>query len=95
YLSTTGVYGDRAGGPVTESDPLAQVGERGRRRVAAEAAWAALGLRLHRFRLAGIDGPGRSPLDSVRAGRAHRVVKAGQLFSRIHVEDVATVLEAS
>ncbi len=95
YLSTTGVYGDRGGAPVTETDALTPTGERGRRRVAAETGWAALGLPLHRFRLAGIYGPGRSPLDSVRAGRAHRAVKPGQLFSRIHVEDVASVLAAS
>jgi nucleoside-diphosphate-sugar epimerase len=95
YLSTTGVYGDRAGGWVDETATLAPVGERGRRRVAAEAGWRALGLPLHIFRLAGIYGPGRSALDAVRAGRAQRIDKPGQVFSRIHVDDLAAVLEAS
>ena len=95
YLSTTGVYGDRAGGWVDEAGALAPVGARGRRRVAAEAGWRALGLPLHIFRLAGIYGPGRSALDTVRAGRAQRIDKPGQVFSRIHVEDLASVLAAS
>ena len=95
YLSTTGVYGDRAGGWVDERSDLAPSGERGRRRVAAEAAWLALRQKAHLFRLAGIYGPGSSALDTVRAGRARRVVKPGQVFSRIHVEDIAQVLEAS
>lgn len=99
YLSTTGVYGDRDGGWVDETGALTPSGERGRRRVEAEAGWLALhrrhGLPVHLFRLAGIYGPGRSQLDSVAAGRARRIVKPGQVFSRIHVEDIATVLEAS
>jgi len=95
YLSTTGVYGDRAGGWVDETSALEPVGERGRRRVAAEADWRALGLPLHIFRLAGIYGPGRSALETVRAGRAQRIDKPGQVFSRIHVDDIAAVLAAS
>ncbi len=95
YLSTTGVYGDRAGGWVDETSTLQPVGARGRRRVAAEAGWRALGLPLHIFRLAGIYGPGRSALDTVRTGRAQRIDKPGQVFSRIHVADIAAVLEAS
>ncbi len=99
YLSTTGVYGDRDGGWVDEDSALEPSGERGRRRVEAEAAWLALGERhglpVHLFRLAGIYGPGRSQLDSVAAGTARRILKPGQVFSRIHVEDIATVLEAS
>ncbi len=95
YLSTTGVYGDRAGGWVDEASPLEPTGERGRRRVEAERGWLALGLPVHLFRLAGIYGPGRSALDTVRSGRARRIVKPGQVFSRIHVADIATVLEAS
>ncbi|SIO48728.1 Nucleoside-diphosphate-sugar epimerase [Rhodovulum sp. ES.010] len=95
YLSTTGVYGDHDGGWVDESTPLSPTTSRGQARVAAEAAWAALGLPLHIFRLAGIYGPGRSPLDRVRAGTARRIVKPGQVFSRIHVEDIAQVLAAS
>jgi nucleoside-diphosphate-sugar epimerase len=97
YLSTTGVYGDRDGDWVDETQPLAPTGERGQRRVEAEAAWAALlpGVPVHLFRLAGIYGPGRSALDTVRAGRAQRVVKPGQVFSRVHVDDIAQVLAAS
>jgi nucleoside-diphosphate-sugar epimerase len=99
YLSTTGVYGDTGGAIVDETAPLRPTGARGRRRVAAEAAWRALaataGPPLHIFRLAGIYGPGRSALDAVRAGAAKRIAKPGQLFSRIHVEDIASVLEAS
>jgi nucleoside-diphosphate-sugar epimerase len=96
YLSTTGVYGDHRGGWVDENSPLEPSGERGRRRVAAEAAWLALlGLPMHLFRLAGIYGPGRSALDTVREGRARRIDKPGQVFSRIHVDDIAAVLLAS
>jgi nucleoside-diphosphate-sugar epimerase len=99
YLSTTGVYGDRAGGWVDESSALQPTGERGRRRCAAEAAWLALwqqhGVPVHLFRLAAIYGPGRSALDQVRSGTARRIDKPGQVFSRIHVEDIAAALEAS
>jgi nucleoside-diphosphate-sugar epimerase len=95
YLSTTGVYGDHKGGWVDETAPLTPATARGRARVAAEADWAALGLPLHIFRLAGIYGPGRSPLDKVRDGTARRIVKPGQVFSRIHVDDIAQVLAAS
>jgi nucleoside-diphosphate-sugar epimerase len=63
--------------------------------VAAEAAWAATGLPVHVFRLAGIYGPGRSAFDRLRAGTAQRVTKRGQVFSRIHVDDVGQVLAAS
>jgi nucleoside-diphosphate-sugar epimerase len=99
YLSTTGVYGDRQGGWVDETGALTPSGERGRRRLEAERGWLALGER-HRipvqlFRLAGIYGPGRSALDTVRSGDAKRIIKPGQVFSRIHVADIATVLEAS
>jgi nucleoside-diphosphate-sugar epimerase len=95
YLSTTGVYGDRDGGWVDEDSPLLPTGERGRRRVAAERAWLGLGLPLHIFRLAGIYGPGRNALETVKSGRARRIDKPGQVFSRIHVEDIVQVLEAS
>ena len=99
YLSTTGVYGDRAGGWVDEEAPLLPTGERGRRRVAAEAQWLDLrrrhGSPVHVFRLAGIYGPGRNALDAVRSGGAQRIVKPGQVFSRIHVTDIARVLRAS
>ena len=99
YLSTTGVYGDRGGGWVDEASPTEPTTERGRRRLAAEEGWRALagrsGLPLHVFRLAGIYGPGRSQLETVKRGTARRVVRDGQVFSRIHVEDVAGILEAS
>ena len=96
YLSTTGVYGDRQGGWVDEKSALTPSGERGRRRVEAERAWLRLsGLPIHIFRLAGIYGPGRSAFDSLRAGRAQRIDKPGQVFGRIHVEDIARVLRAS
>jgi nucleoside-diphosphate-sugar epimerase len=99
YLSTTGVYGDRDGGWVDETEQLRPTGERGRRRVAAEAAWLDLwhsrGVPVHIFRLAGIYGPRRSAFDALRAGTAKRIDKPGQVFSRIHVEDLARVLIAS
>ena len=95
YLSTTGVYGDHGGDWVDESAPLAPSTRRGEARVKAEAAWAALGLPLHIFRLAGIYGPGRGPFAKVRNGTARRIIKEGQVFSRIHVEDIAATVFAS
>jgi len=95
YLSTTGVYGDRGGDWVDEQAELRPAGERGARRVAAEAGWRALGLPLHIFRLPGIYGPGRSVLDAVRQGTARRIEQPGQVFSRIHVADLAQALAAS
>lgn len=99
YLSTTGVYGDHAGGLVTEDTPLTPNTERGERRLEAETQWLNLWrndhLPVHIFRLAGIYGPGRNQLLSLLDGTAKRVIKPGQIFSRIHVEDIATVLEAS
>jgi nucleoside-diphosphate-sugar epimerase len=99
YLSTTGVYGDRGGAWVDEDAALVPSGERGRRRVAAEAQWQDLwrrtGVPVHIFRLAGIYGPGRSAFDTLRAGTAQRIDKPGQVFSRIHVGDLAQVLAAS
>ncbi len=99
YLSTTGVYGDHGGGLVTEETPLTPKTERGHKRLLAETQWLDLwrthGLPVHIFRLAGIYGPGRNALLSLLEGTAKRVIKPGQVFSRIHVADIATVLEAS
>jgi nucleoside-diphosphate-sugar epimerase len=94
YLSTTGVYGDRGGDWVDEDSPLEPNTDRGRRRLAAEEEWVAL-CHAHLFRLAGIYGPGRNQLVSLRDGSAKRIIKPGQVFSRIHVDDVAGVLAAS
>ena len=96
YLSTTGVYGDRNGGWVDENSDLRPETERGHRRVEAERAWQQIpALPLHIFRLAGIYGPGRGPFAKVRNGTAQRIIKPGQVFSRIHVDDIAQVLAAS
>ena len=96
YLSTTGVYGDHDGNWVDEDTPLTPSTKRGRARVTAEARWQAIpDLPLHIFRLAGIYGPGRGPFAKVRAGTARRIIKQGQVFSRIHVEDIAQALELS
>ena len=99
YLSTTGVYGDHDGGWVDEETPLSPSTKRGQQRVEAEAAWQTLaaetGLPLHIFRLAGIYGPGRGPFAKVRRGTARRIIKQNQVFSRIHVDDIAQVVAAS
>jgi len=96
YLSTTGVYGDHQGAWVDETTPLTPSTRRGKLRVAAEAEWQAIpDLPLHVFRLAGIYGPGRGPFAKVRQGTARRIIKPGQVFSRIHVDDIAQVLDAS
>lgn len=96
YLSTTGVYGDHQGGWVDEMTPLTPSTARGQARVAAEAAWQSIpDLPVHVFRLAGIYGPDRGPFAKVRNGTARRIIKQGQVFSRIHVEDIASGLELS
>lgn len=86
YLSSTGVYGDARGAWVDEHAPVGQ----GRRtaRAAADQDWLALGARV--FRLPGIYGPGRSALDRVRTGAAHKVDMPGQIFSRVHVDDIVS-----
>ena len=99
YLSTTGVYGDHGGDWVDEATvPLPDL-ERSARRLEAEQNWLVMheryGLPVHVFRLAGIYGPGRGVLEQIRSGRAKRIVKPGQVFSRIHVDDIVQVLEAS
>lgn len=99
YLSTVGVYGDHDGAWIGENAALNAVQERSLRRVEAERSWLAFGeitgKTVQVFRLAGIYGPGRSAIDRLRSGRARRIVKPGQVFNRIHVEDIAGVLEAS
>jgi len=99
YLSTTGVYGSRDGDWVDENSARRPGCARSQRRVAAEDGWLALGEKisaaLQIFRLAGIYGPGRSAFDQIAAGRAKRVHRTGQVFSRIHVDDIVRVLEAS
>ncbi|MFN3609738.1 MAG: SDR family oxidoreductase [Hyphomonas sp.] len=95
YLSTTGVYGDLNGGWVTEWSPVNPGSARGAARVKAEGQWLArTGGRARLVRLPGIYGPGRSAFDRLREGTAQRIVKPGQVFSRIHVDDIASGLEA-
>lgn len=99
YLSTVGVYGDHKGAWVDEDSPTAPISERSLRRLEAEQAWfefgADTGKRVEVFRLSGIYGPGRSVLDSLRAGTARCIVKPGQVFNRVHVDDIARVLAAA
>ena len=99
YLSTTGVYGDRGGGWVFETSPLAARSIEGVRRVGAEGDWlaagATLGVPVAVFRLPGIYGPGRSAFERLRDGTARRLVKPGQVFSRIHVDDLVRALMAA
>ena len=99
YLSTTGVYGDRRGGWVFEGSRLSAQSVEGARRVGAERDWLevgrGMGLTVAVFRLPGIYGPGRSAFDRLRAGEARRIVAPGQVFSRIHVDDLAAGLDAS
>lgn len=94
YLSTTGVYGDRRGGWVAEWTEPSPKTERAKRRRKAELAWQAEVPEARLVRLPGIYGPGRSAFDRLRDGRAQRIVKAGQVFSRIHVDDIASGLKA-
>lgn len=93
YLSTTGVYGDHQGGWVDEDTPCTPGNTRGKWRVQAEHQWLDHGA--HIFRLAGIYGPGRGPFSKVRNGTARRIIKPGQVFGRIHVDDIAQVVVAS
>lgn len=99
YLSTTGVYGDCRGEWVDESSPTHAIDERVRKRIEAEQQWLSLASThrtpVHLFRLAGIYGPDNSQIDRIKAGTARRIVKAGQYFSRIHVDDIVTTLLAS
>ncbi|WP_171210318.1 MULTISPECIES: SDR family oxidoreductase [unclassified Ruegeria] len=96
YLSTTAVYGDHQGRWVDETTLATPTAERGRWRLRAEEQWASIpALPLHIFRLAGIYGPGRGPFSKLRKGGLRRIIKPGQVFSRIHVDDIAQVLAAS
>lgn len=97
YLSSTGVYGDRGGEWVDETTAPRPASPRTERRVAAERAWQAFAghCAVDVFRLAGIYGPGRSVFDDLRAGRARRIIKPGQVFSRIHRDDIADAVLAA
>ena len=95
YLSTTVVYGDHDGAWVDEDSPPRNPSARGQKRLAAEAAWQALGLPLHIFRLAGIYGPGRNALDKAERGQSRIIDKPGQVFSRIHRDDIVDALLTS
>ncbi|MEZ5899247.1 MAG: SDR family oxidoreductase [Hyphomicrobiaceae bacterium] len=99
YFSTVGVYGDAAGGWVSEDNEARPKSDRGKRRLAAEQSWQALGQlsgkRVDVFRLPGIYGPGRSAIEDVLGGTARRLVKPGQVFNRIHVEDIAGAVIAA
>ncbi|MEM6625770.1 MAG: SDR family oxidoreductase [Pseudomonadota bacterium] len=93
FLSSTGVYGDLGGGWAFEETPIAPLSVEAKRRAIAEKQWLEVGA--HVFRLPGIYGPGRSAFDRLRAGRARRIVKPGQVFSRAHVDDIADALARS
>src|SRR6185437_12770964 len=99
YLSTVGVYGDWQGNWVDEDSPTRPISERSLRRLQAEHAWSRFGCdtarRVEIFRLAGIYGPGRSVIDNLRSGTARRIAKPGQVFNRIHVDDIARTLAAA
>ncbi len=99
YLSTVGVYGDRGGAWVDETTPALPVSARGRARLTAEQAWQDLGARrgiaVAVLRLAGIYGPGRNALTQIARGDARRIVKPGQVFNRIHVDDIAQAIDAA
>ncbi len=99
YLSTVGVYGNHDGGWVDEDTPVNPGNARSHYRAKAEQAWLAFGaandLAVHIFRLAGIYGPGQNQLVQLAKGTARRVIKAGQVFNRIHVEDIARAVDAS
>lgn len=99
YLSSTGVYGDHQGQWVDETSDCRPTSASGILRMQAEQAWLSLAgeqqLPLHIFRLAGIYGPGRNPLQRINSGKQSSLFKEGQVFSRIHVDDIVAVLMAS
>ena len=99
YLSTVGVYGDHGGAWVDETSACRPVSKRSLLRLAAEHAWerfsAEAGVPVAIVRLAGIYGPGRGPFQKVRSGTARRIIKPGQMFNRIHVDDIAAIVAAA
>jgi len=99
YLSTVGVYGDHGGAWVDEATPAAPVSERSRARLTAEQEWQTLGHRAGKpvaiLRLSGIYGAGQNALTQVARGSAKRIDKPGQVFNRIHVEDIAQAIDAA
>jgi nucleoside-diphosphate-sugar epimerase len=96
YLSTIGVYGDHAGAWVDESTPPQAALDRTRMRLVAEQAWPDIAHgNVAILRLAGIYGPGRNALVTLRSGTARRIIKPGQVFNRIHVEDIASAIMAA
>jgi nucleoside-diphosphate-sugar epimerase len=99
YLSTIGVYGDQAGAWIDGKAALRTTSDRGQWRVRAERQWldfgARTGVSVQIFRLGGIYGPGRNPLVDLAKGTSRRIEKSGQVFNRIHVGDIALVLETA
>jgi nucleoside-diphosphate-sugar epimerase len=97
YLSTIAVYGNHDGQWIDEATPLTPALTRAGDRIEAERAWQALGAERKTpvavIRIAGIYGPGQNALETVKAGRARRIVKPGQVFNRIHVDDLAQIIE--
>jgi nucleoside-diphosphate-sugar epimerase len=97
YLSTIAVYGDHGGRWIDETTPLTPVLTRAGDRIEAERAWQAvgeaLGVPVAVIRIAGIYGPGTNPLETVAEGRARRIAKPGQVFNRIHVGDLAQIID--
>lgn len=99
YLSTIGVYGDHGGAWIDETAECRPTSRRSRQRLEIDEAWLDFGAQsgkpVHIFRLSGIYGPGRSAIGKLRAGTANRLIKPGQVFNRIHVDDIAGILLAS
>ncbi len=98
YLSTIGVYGDHQGAWIDETTETKPTNERSRLRLVAEARWTDLakktGKEIYVLRLSGIYGPGRNVLQKLREGSAKRLIKPGQVFNRIHVDDIAAAINA-
>ncbi len=99
YLSTVGVYGDHGGAWVDEETVCRPVSKRSKLRLAAEAAWTAFGqetsIPVSIIRLAGIYGPGRGPFQKLKTGTSRRIIKPGQVFNRIHADDIAQIAAAA